>query len=460
MTSKLSRQLCLPEDVEAIYRDFDNYLRHDPARMRKEVQDYEKTAAESHLRYAGMALLVAFYPFIVTEEQVQYISGVAESMIRLMEKITHLFLKEPAIRRQFNFSAKQLELIEADPGYRRAIPCARFDSFYDGAGLRFSELNTDGSSGMDGADRIARIFLSSPAMKEFFGNSNLRLFSINQCVLEALLTCYKEYSGQAAPPKPRIAIVDWKEVRTIEEFYGFAEFCRQSGYETIVADPRELEYDGRSLSHRGQRIDLIYRRVVSREFVERLEEVRAMARAFVDQNVCVVGSFRSDVAFSKRAFAVVQNPALYEYFTEEERRLVAAHVPWTHLYKDEEIEHGGQRIRIPELAKEKQEDFVLKPSYLYEGRGVKVGSLTNRKEWEDLTVSALNNDYVIQERIDIPAMPVAVWNDQMRMEERWIHLGEFVFGGRFCGLYCRAANKLVIDRRSKELLVPCLIMNP
>jgi glutathionylspermidine synthase len=135
-------------------------------------------------------------------------------------------------------------------------------------------------------------------------------------------------------------------------------------------------------------------------------------------------------------------------------------VPWTHLYKDEEIEHGGQRIRIPELAKEKQEDFVLKPSYLYEGRGVKVGSLTNRKEWEDLTVSALNNDYVIQERIDIPAMPVAVWNDQMRMEERWIHLGEFVFGGRFCGLYCRAANKLVIDRRSKELLVPCLIMNP
>jgi hypothetical protein len=450
-----------PLEIQAIYRRLDDFLRRNPERFRDEVRRFEKTAAESHLRYAGMALLVAFYPFLISEEQARSIACVVEPMLRLMEKITLLFLKEPAMRRQFQFSPEQLELIETDPGYRLSIPCARFDSFYDGAELRFSELNTDGSSGMDGADRIARIYLSSPLIQEFFSDRRVRLFDINAGILETLLECYHEFSGggAAALPKPRIAIVDWKEVRTIEEFRGFAEFCGERGYEAIIADPRELEYNGKALSHRGLKIDIIYRRVVSREYVERLDEVKAMTRAFKDRNVCVVGSFRSDVAFSKRVFAVIQNPALAGFFTEDERRLAAEHVPWTCAFDDGECEFGGARANLPELARNSKDDFVLKPSYLYEGRGVKIGALTDRREWDELTVSALKNDYILQEKIDIPTMPVAVWNDEMRMERRWMHIGEFVFGGKFRGLFCRAADKLVIDRRSKEFLVPCLRMD-
>ncbi len=445
-----------PQHIQEIYQSLNKYLLQNSERVRDDVRQFEQTAAQSHLRYAGMALLVTFYPFLISREHLRRIVETAESMIGLMEKITHLFLQEPVIQEQFEFSDEQVKMIRVDPGYKRAIPCARFDSFYDGSELKFSELNTDGSSGMDSADKIAKIYLSTSRIRDFFSKYPLRVFEVNRGVLDTLLECYREFSRGATTPRPRIAIVDWKEVRTIEEFYSLAEFFGQEGYEAIVADPRELEYDGKVLSHRGLRIDIVYRRVVSREYFQRLDEVKAMTRAFIDHNVCVVGSFRSDVAFSKKIFAIAQDPRFSSFFTPEERRLVASHIPWTHIYQDIECDLEGRRRSLPELARTNKERFVLKPSYLYEGRGVKVGALTDSDEWEELTVSALQNDYIIQERIPLPSMPIGIWDDEMRMERRWIHLGEFVFGGRVRGLYCRAADSLIIDRRSKEFLVPCL----
>jgi hypothetical protein len=447
-----------PLEIRSLYRRLDDFIRDHPEQMREAVKQFEERAAKSHLRYAGKALLVGFYPFIIAKEEVGYIAGVVESTMRLMEKITRLFLAEPQIRRQFSFSPEQLELIEIEPGYQWAIPCARFDSFYDGDNLRFSELNTDGSSGMDSADRISHIYFSSPPIQEFFRTVPLHLFDICQGVLETLLACYRQFSGRDFADRPRIAIVDWKEVRTSAEFLGLSEFCCERGYETLIADPRELEYDGKTLSHGGSKIDIVYRRVVSHEYVEHLDEVKPMTQAFRDHNVCVVGSFRSDVAFSKRVFAVIHNPELAGFFTEEERCLATQHVPWTHFFSDVTAEYEGQEVSIPALAKESKDRFVLKPSSLYEGRGVKIGAVMQKEEWEEAIVSALKNDYVLQERIYIPSMSVAVWSDGMEMEQRLLHLGEFVFGGRFRGLYCRAANTLVIDSRSKELLLPALIL--
>jgi len=447
-----------PPEIQDIYRRLNDFIRDNPQRMRQAVKQFEERAAKSHLRYAGKALLVGFYPFIISEEEVRYIAGVVESLIEIMEKITRLFLSEPQIRRQFNFSPEQLELIEIEPGYQQAIPCARFDSFYDGDDLRFSELNTDGSSGMDSADRISSIYFSSPPIQEFFQTTPIRFFHTCQGVLETLLACYREFSGKDYADRPRIAIVDWKEVRTSAEFLGLSEFCCEQGYETVIADPRELEYDGKTLSYRGLKIDVVYRRVVSHEYIERLDEVKPMTRAFRDHNVCVVGSFRSDVGFSKRVFAIIHNPELSVFFTEEERRLAKQHVPWTHLFGDVTAEYEDQKVSIPELARRSKDNFVLKPSSLYEGRGVKIGAVMQKEEWEEAIAAALKDDYVLQERIHLPSMPIAVWTDGMEMEQRLLHLGEFVFGGRFRGLYCRAANSLVIDRSSKELLLPAFAL--
>jgi hypothetical protein len=422
------------------------------------VRQFKLDAARNHLIYSGKPLSIAFYPFILSESQCEYISEIVEAMIRLAEKTTRLFLQEPEIRETFGFGPEQIELIEVDPGYEPAIPCARFDSFFDGRTLRFTEVNTDGTAGMDGADKLAKLFVAAPTMRDLFSTRSIRVFDINRCVLQTLLDCHEQFVGGRPPDTPRIAIADWKEARTFEEFVAFEEFCRERGYEAVVADPREFDYDGRVLSHHGLKIDIIYRRAVSSEYIERLEEVKAMTRAFMDHNVCVVGSFRSDVAFNKKIFWVLHDPRFAHFLTKEERELVEEHVPWTRPFGNHECEYGGQRVNMLDLARDRKNAFVLKPSNLYEGRGVTLGSEVNREEWESSVETALENDYVMQELIPIPSMLIGVCDEGLEMQTRLIHLGEYVFGGRFCGFYCRASNVPIINGASKEVLVPCLVL--
>jgi hypothetical protein len=459
MRIDFTNQLHIEEDIRSIYGRLNEFCSDNRERVLSDIQAYEDCAAEAHLKYAGLRLLIAFYPFILTERQASYIAGVAEATLRLMEKITHLFLNEPAVRRAFNFGPRQLDLIETDPGYKLSIPCSRLDSYFDGRSLRFSEINTDGAAGMDGSHKLPRLFLAAPTMREFFSQyPNIKVFDINHGVLRALLRCYREFVGGSGTGEPRIAIVDWKEVRTYEEFLAYQEFFKEHGYDALVADPRELDYNGSALSHRGRKIDIIYRRVVSTEYVERLDEVKPMTRAFKDHNVCVVGSFRSDVAFNKRVFAVAHDQRLSKFFTDEERRLAERHIPWTRAFEDVECDYRGERIPMRELARLHKDNFVIKPSNQYEGRGVKLGKVTGQEEWEGYIRHALEGNYILQELIPLPTMPVGIWRDGMEASPRFIHVGEYVFGGRFCGLYCRAADVPVIDRNSKERMLPCMVL--
>ena len=449
--------------VAALYRDLDAHMMKNHASFAEEIRQFDSDAADNYLTYTGLPLAIGFYPVALSEAQARHIASVAEAMMRLMEKVTALFMSEPSVREFFDFTPEQIELIEVDPGYALSIPCARFDSFFDGVDVRFTEINTDGAAGMDGAEKVARLFLASPMMREFFSGRSVKVFDTSRRVLRTLLDCYAEYlesKGRGSEAEsPMIAIVDWKEARTNAEFAAFEEFCRAEDFvRAVVADPRELEYDGRALTHRGSKIDLIYRRVVSIEYMERLDEVEAMTRAFKDGAVCVVGSFRSDVAFNKKIFGLLHTPGMRHFFSEAERELINRHVPWTQPFKDVECEYHGERIDMPELARERREGFVLKPSALYEGRGVHLGFQMTQGEWDDAVAAALEEDYVIQELLLTPSMPLSVSKEDFRLEPRFIHLGEFVFGGKFSGFYCRAAEGPLIDSTSHERLMPCFVL--
>jgi hypothetical protein len=445
-------------ETEHLYGRLNAYLRNNPRRIEEDIERFESLAAQQGLLYGGRPLSIGFYPIILSHPQLTAIMEVVEALLGVMEKITRLFLHEPSVRRMFGFPREQVELIEVDPGYEPAIPCGRFDSFFDGRHIRFTEFNTDGTAGMDGAEKITKLFMSLPSIQEFFSGCPPKTFDINQCVLQAILDCHRQFVGGKPPVSPRIAITDWKEARTSAEFVAFREFCHARGYEAVVADPREFSYDGTTLSHRGLKIDIIYRRVVSSEYVGRLEEVGDMTRAFKDHAVCVVGSFRSDVAFSKKAFAFLHQPEFSHLFSAEEHKLVERHIPWTQRFEDAECEYRGERTRLPDLARDNKDAFVLKPSNLYEGQGVWLGAKKTSEEWQELIDTALEEDYVLQELLSVPCLPVGIWQDGFEMQERFVHLGEYVFGGNFCGLYCRTAEGPLINRASRERLAPCLVL--
>lgn len=340
------------------------------------------------------------------------------------------------------FDRRLLDLILADPGYSFACPIARWDSFYDGGtNLKFLELNTDGTSGMAYIEELERLYLS------LFHPGTAAPCRFKEKILETLIACYDHFASKETG-KPRIAIVDWEDVATRSEQEYFRKFFHDEGYEAILADPRSLTYDGRHLWYKDFQIDLIYRRVVTGEYMTRLNEVEAMTHAYLDQNVCMAGSFRSQIGFDKRIFEILSSEEYDAFFTPAENVLRKRHIPWTRVLHTRTVQYKGHSLRIPEDLKALRHEFVIKPPDLNRGQGIVIGSEVSPEFWEKRVKEGVKESHIVQERLKVPA-----WKNS----DLGFHLGHFVLNGELSGWMCRLAKQNVLNDQSDERLIPCFV---
>ena len=162
-----------------------------------------------------------------------------------------------------------------------ADPCvlARLDSFQTAEGPRFVELNAEAPAGGGFGDVIAARVLGAPLIREF--SEKTGAYFVRNCdrLLETLLVCWR---AARKTRKPAILITDYLEARTINEFHIIAEHFRRAGFECLVEDPRKLDYRDRRLHAQGRPVDLVYRRVLANEFLDRESELQALWSAYRD----------------------------------------------------------------------------------------------------------------------------------------------------------------------------------
>ena len=75
---------------------------------------------------------------------------------------------------------------------------------------------------------------------------------------------------------PTIAIVDYEDVPTRTEHHLFREFFSDSGYPAFVCDPRDLTYEKVALRYEGRTIDIVYKRLLVNELIERADKLQAL----------------------------------------------------------------------------------------------------------------------------------------------------------------------------------------
>ena len=122
-------------------------------------------------------------------------------------------------------------------------------------------------------------------------------------MLDALVASYRDWGGRAEPPT--IAIVDWRNVPTWTEFEILRDAFTALGVPTFVCDPRDLTFESGALSAGGERIDLVYRRVLINDILARPDECAALVEAYAARAVCVANTFRCKLAHKKAFFAVL-----------------------------------------------------------------------------------------------------------------------------------------------------------
>jgi hypothetical protein len=472
------------------YDAFRRYLADPAGAARKPcaVEDAQAFQAKVHgsdMRYGGEPLDVAYFPLALVPADRDRLARDVEATLALLERATRRFLERPDLAREaYGWDERRLRLAAHDPGYALAIPCARFDSYWDGSGssregasgseadglppersgggkgLQFLEVNTDGTSGMTNVERVSEMFLESEGVRALAGRGfRLRTFDLRARVFEALIACWEQFraSRKGAPPRePRIAIVDWRTVKTSAEFLALVRDFEARGVRATIADPRDLRFDGaRLLDGAGEPVDLVYRRVVSTEFFAApREDVRALEEAFLAGAVCLVGSFRSDVAFDKRLLALLTDEVTAARdlgLATDDLALAARVLPRTRILRPGPLLEESLRDR---------ERLVLKPAGLYEGRGVRVGVETPEPAWRAaLEEAAPRGDHVVQERVVPPELTIElVEAGKWRPRALYLSLGEYAFGGRLSGFNARVASTLVLSADDDERLLPVVLV--
>jgi glutathionylspermidine synthase len=378
--------------------------------------------AQHGLFFGDRAMCTVLRPRFLSPEQHRFLQRRVKVLLGAFAKIQDAALKSSEFRRQFGLSLHEDELAMLDPGFH-PFPTSRFDSFYvSDDELRFTEYNSETPAGAAYNYALSLMFLALPAMQAFQRKFQVTPIATHYGVMNALLTAFQQWSGRRE--LPRIAILDWKEVPTYSEFVLYQNLFRHHGIDAVIADPREVAYTGDKLrTADGKPIDLIYKRVLISELLERGGIEHPVIRAVRARHVCMINPFRCKILYKKASFAVLSDERNAQLFTPEELVAITEHIPWTRVVaerqsqppplhkagpavvKDMAQRNRGQTVDLIKFLSTNKDALVLKPNDDYGGKGIVLGWTVDQTTWERSIQHALTTPYIVQERVNLPKEP-------------------------------------------------------
>ncbi len=420
-----------------------------------EAHFFEKMRA-AKLTFGGRVLCPFPRPQFIAPADYRQIQGVCRGILRAIEKVETQLGQD--LWDRVDLLPEERELVAIDPGYRRSSPTCRLDSFITPSAYQFVELNAETPAGIAYAEVLADIFLGLPLMKTFQEHYSLRRFRARDRLLETLVSCYREAGGREL--YPTIAIVDYEEVPTRTEHHLFREFFESKGYPSIVCDPRHLTYEGGRLRHENKTIDIVYKRLLVNEFLERIGELQPFLQAAKDRAVTLVNPFRCKPIHKKAIFAVLTDDDLQSLFTEEERSAIAAHVPWTRRVREGHVSLRGKSVDLPAFIRQNRETLVMKPNDEYGGKGVFIGWEMSETAWDAALAEALQSSYVVQGKVELLRQTFPELRPELHFRDLVVDLDPFVFEGEVEGFLTRLSGTSLANVTSGGGQVPAFLVEP
>ena len=198
------------------------------------------------------------------------------------------------------------------------------------------------------------------------------------------------------------------------------DLCRRDGWKAEIASPAETFWDGRQLLCGGERVSFVVNR--STDFFWQAEVWSSLSAAYHDGRVYVAPNpFTYATRSYQRLLEFLSSPAWDAELgiQSQERAVLSAHVPETHLVRPENVEDLVRR----------KEDFFFKPSHGFASHGLLTSSQVGRARLRRLIRKG--EAYVAQRRAPKFRLEtsdgVCLWTD-LRV---WAYRGErFLLSGR------------------------------
>jgi uncharacterized circularly permuted ATP-grasp superfamily protein len=393
---------------------------------------------EARAVFGDRPLCISLRPNIVTKKDLAAYTGASEALYGALGRLERALLTDDDLRRELDLDPEEERLALAPPGFRAASPSSRLDGFISEGVIRYVEYNAESPAGMAYNDVLVAIFDRMPAVKAFrkkYRATPLRAAKRQLAVLR-----------RAHGRKIRtIAIVDWRGLPTLTEFEMFKRLFEAQGLRAIICAPEDLAYRGGRLRCGGVPIDVVYRRVLLSELLQRPERAGPLLRAYMAGDVTVVNSFRAKLLHKKMSLALLSDDRYAALYTPAQRRAIRKHVPWTRKVREGHTTYGAKNVDLVEFVVKQKDKLVLKPNDEYGGKGVILGWTVESKEWEQTLLAALTSSYVVQEKVPVPREPFPVLLDRMHFLDLAVDCDPYLFWGKVGGQLTRLSSSALLN---------------
>lgn len=361
------------------------------------VEALEQKLQAGHVTTGGRKVSPVLRPHFITQRQYNNLVKAAEALYCAIDRIEKMALATPALMSRMQMLPAEKMLASVDPGYPYLSVTSLLDTHLNNGSLQFVGYAADTPIGVVYGEALNNAFYDAPPVKEFRKKYPLVKIGGAKPLVQSLAKAYKEFGGKKAP---NIGILEFRQAFQSGEgsdFLVLMENFRREGYKTEVVTPDQLDYRNGVLRRGDFPIDLIYRRVRVSEFLVRFDLNHPLVRAYRDRAVCVVNSFRSEMAQRRAIFDLLTDDAVTANFPTAERKAIRDYIPWTRVVAAGNTVYNEQSIDLPAFIQANRERLVLKPNDDDGERRTYHGAEMDDATWERALKTALRDSYVVQE---------------------------------------------------------------
>lgn len=376
----------------------------DPAAATAQLQELREKQIARKLTFGGMPLATVLRPAFLPESAYSYIQDTVYTIRQATLKLAAAFFDKPDCLELLGLTEIERELAAIPTNVIRLSATARLDAFMTADSFKFVEFNAECPAGPAYTHELSRAFREMPLFEKFEQKYPVRFVSPLEHLIAGLLRIYhEEFDGREEHPS--FCIVDFLNVPTYKEFELVQAYLNRFGFDCEIADPRQLECRKGWIYANGKKIDILYRRLLTSEFLQIKDECKAYLDGYRAQKTCYLNTFRAKLVHKKAVFQFLTDNEYNHILTNREREVIEAHIPWTRRLIDCKTSFRGLAIDLLEFIRANRKYFVIKPNDEYGGKGVVLGFAASQTEWDAAIEEGVKHGCVVQEMVDIHREP-------------------------------------------------------
>jgi hypothetical protein len=427
-----------PGDAIARYHKF---LEGDSYRDLAWADELQERMREQQLTDAGRLLAPVLRPEFISRRQLDSLSRAAEQLAAILDHIEALALECPPLLNRLQMLPAEKMLAAVPRCYPRLSVTSRMDANMENGSLCLRGFEASKPTGFAHSEPLSDLFLELRIVKEFKrGRYKLSKIGGARHLVSAMLQAWKEFGGHETP---NIGILEGAQTFGTNATEGrlLAEVFERAGSCARVVTPEQLEYRHGKLCCGDFEINIVFRRVLSRELLTHYDLSHPFLLAYRDRAVCVVNDFRSEVAQRRVLFELLTDDDVTARLPAADRKLIRCFVPWTRFVTQRKTKYKDQDVDLPEFIRRSREQLVLRPNDHECDQRVFIGAEMSSPAWERALRLALRTPYVVQERFPCESQIFPVYQyGELQMKRTEVSVHPHVFNGKVQGVSAELAT--------------------